>query len=101
MAIKPGDCIIKLKDLEVGFEVIKDWDGRNKEVPRFEPFWGNFLRHVKDTTEWKAGWDAYDKNFEQKLNEFNATYKQTKKWSDRYIKFKTHSDLTFFVLRWT
>lgn len=42
MAIKPGDCIIKLKDLEVGFEVIKDWDGRNKEVPRFEPFWITF-----------------------------------------------------------
>lgn len=101
MAIKPNDCVIKIKDLEVGFEVIKDWDGRNKQVPVYEPYWSKFLQHVKDTTNWQSGWDAYDRNFENQLNKFNATYKQTKKWDDRYIKFKTHADLTFFVLKWS
>ena len=101
MAIKPNDCIIKLKDLEIGFDCILDWDGSNKKIPVYEPYWTNFLDHVKETTDWKSGWDAYDKNFENQLKKFNATYKNTKKYNDRYVKFNKHSDLTFFVLKWS
>lgn len=101
MAIKPNDCVIKIKDLEIGLETVKDWDGRNKEIAIYEPYWANFLQYVKDTTDWKIGWEAHDKNFEKQLKKFNAIYKNTKKWDDRYIKFKSHSDLTFFILRWS
>jgi len=101
MAIKPNDCIIKIKDLEIGFDTAVDWDGRIKQTPVYEPYWTNFLQHVRETTDSNLGWDAYDKNFEQQVKKFNATYKNTKKWDDRYLKFKTHSDLTFFVLRWS
>jgi hypothetical protein len=99
MAIKPNDCVIRLKDLEIGVETIND-AGMYVQVPVFETYWNNFSRHVKDTTDWKSGWDAYDKNFVKQLAKFNATYKNTKKYEDRYVKFKSHSDLTFFVLRW-
>lgn len=101
MAIRPNDCVIKLKDLEVGFETKTDWYGELKRSPVHEPYWANFLAHVKETTDWNSGWQAYDKNFEKQLAKFDATYKQTKKYDERYIKFKTHSDLTFFVLRWS
>ena len=100
MAIKPNDCVIKIKDLEIGFDTAFDVYGRNQEVVVYEPYWANFLAHVNETTDAKLGWDAYDKHFEKELKKFNATYKNTKKWDDRYIKFKKHSDLTFFVLRW-
>jgi hypothetical protein len=101
MAIKPNDCVIRIKDLEIGVETITDY-GRSVEVPVYEKYWTNFSRHVKDTTDWKAGgWNAYDKNFEQQLAKFNATFKNTKKYDERYIKFKSHSDLTFFILRWS
>jgi hypothetical protein len=101
MAIKPNDCVIRIKDLEIGVETITDY-GKSVEVTVYEKYWTNFLRHVKDTTDWKAGgWNAYDKNFEQQLAKFNATFKNTKKYDERYIKFKSHSDLTFFVLRWS
>jgi hypothetical protein len=101
MAIKPNDCIIKIKDLEIDYIITAKWDGGQNQTPIFEPYWSKFLEHVNNSTDKGAGWDAYDKNFEQQLKKFNATYKQTKKWDDRYIKFKTHSDLTFFVLRWS
>lgn len=99
MAIKPNDCVIKIKDLEIGFEIKLDY-GRKQEVIVYEPYWSNFLAHVNKTTDVKLGWDAYDKHFEKELKKLNAIYKNTKKWDDRYIKFKSHSDLTFFILRW-
>lgn len=101
MAIKPDDCVIKIKDLEIGFDTKPDWSGRNIQVPVYEPYWNNFCQHVKDTTDYKLGWDAYDNHFVKELKKFNAIYKNTKNWDDRYIKFKKHSDLTFFVLRWS
>ena len=61
MAIKPDDCVIKIEDLVIGSETIRDWDGRPKQVPVYESYWTNFLAHVKETTEWKAEWDAYEK----------------------------------------
>jgi hypothetical protein len=100
MAIKPNDCVIKIEDLVVGSETVKDWRGRDGQVAVYEPYWANFLAHVKETTDYQTGWDAYDRNFEQQLAKFNATFKNTKKWDDRYVKFKSHKDLTFFVLRW-
>lgn len=100
MAIKPNDCVIKIEDLVVGYETVPDDRRRPQTIPVYETYWTNFLIHVKDTTDWKAEWDAYDKNFVRQLAKFNATYKRTKKYDDHYIKFKSHSDLTFFVLRW-
>jgi len=101
MAIKPDDCVIKLKDLETGVRISKDWYGGNKEIPVYVPYWKNFLAHVKDTTDWKSGFNAYDENFNLQLAKFNGTFKQTKKWDDRYIKFRSHRDLTLFILRWS
>ena len=100
MAIKPDDCVIKIKDLVIGFETAVDWRGRDEQVSVYEPYWTNFLAHVKETTDWHRGWNAYDDNFERELKKFNAIYKNTKKHDDRYVKFKNHSDLTFFILRW-
>lgn len=99
MAIKPNDCVIRIKDLEIGVDTIYV-DGRSVEATVYETYWSNFCEHVKITTDWYSGWDAYDKNFEKQLAKFNATYKQTKNYDERYIKFKSHKDLTFFVLRW-
>jgi len=101
MAIKPNDCVIKIEELVIGTETIRDWDGRNKQVPVYETYWTNFLQHVKETTVWQAGWDAYDRNFQTQLKKFNGTYKNTKNYNDRYVKFKKHSDLTFFILKWS
>jgi hypothetical protein len=100
MAIKPNDCVIKLNDLIIDYKTDLDWDGRKRKVPVNAAYWENFLQYVKDTTDWKSELDAYDKNFVRQLAKFNATYKETKNYDDRYIKFKSHSDLTFFVLRW-
>lgn len=101
MAIKPNDCIIKIEDLVIGYETTKDWSGRPQQTPVYEKYWVNFLEHVKVTTDYKPGWDAYDRNFVRQLAKHNAVFKQTKNYDDRYIKFKTHSDLTFFVLKWS
>lgn len=100
MAIKPDDCVIKIKDLEIGFKTESDIYGSGKFAV-YEPYWNNFCQHVKDTTDYKLGWDAYDKHFVKELKKFNAICKNTKNWDDRYIKFKKHSDLTFFILRWS
>ena len=100
MAIKPNDCVIRIEDLVIGYETTKDWSGRPQQTPVYETYWANFLEHVKETTDWKTEWDAYDKNFERQLKKFNATFKHTKNYNDRYVKFKKHSDLTFFVLKW-
>lgn len=96
MAIKPDDCIIKIRDLEIGVDADTD-----DNIIKYEPYWENFLRYVRDTTGSDMGWDAYNKNFEKQLKKFNATYKNTKKWDDRYVKFNTHGDLTYFVLKWS
>lgn len=100
MAIKPNDCVIKLKDLVVSRERVLD-RGEIIEKEKYAKYWTNFLKHVNDTTDWKSGWNAHDKNMSVQLAKFNATFKQTKNWDDRYIKFKTHKDLTMFVLKWS
>jgi hypothetical protein len=102
MAIKPDDCVIRLKDLEIGTDTVSDRFGRPQEVSVYEPYWANFLSHVKETTDWKSGgWNEYDINFEKQLAKFNAVFKNTKKYDERYVKFKSHKDLTFFMLRWS
>lgn len=101
MAIKPNDCVVKVKDLVIGSEVIKDWDGHNQRKPVYEPYWANFLQHVERTCPQRVNMYTYNNHFVSELSKFNATMKETKKWDDRYIKFKAHSDLTFFVLRWS
>ena len=100
MAIKPNDCVIKLKDLVVKTERVVD-RGQIIEKEHYAKYWENFLKHVANTTDWASGWDAQNRNLKAELAKFNAIYKETKKSADRYIKFKTHKDLTMFVLRWS
>lgn len=101
MAIKPNDCVIKIKDLIVGYHTVTTYDGRLNRIEQYAPYWEKFMKHVKDNANWKTEWDALDKSLERELTKFNATYKVTKKWDDRYIKFATHGDLTYFVLKWS
>lgn len=109
MAIKPGDCVIRIKDLVIGKKMVADpWGGRRFEVDEYEKFWENFSQHVIDSTKkidtknWKD-WSVPPETwvYEQELAKFGATHKETKRHSDRYVKFKTHEDLTMFVLRWS
>ncbi len=102
MAIKPNDCVIKLKDLVIGYEPFTDFLGVTESKAVFVPCWTKFLTHVHDTTDWQSSdWNSYDKNLDVQLAKFNAVYKHTKKWEDRYIKFNSHKDLTMFVLKWS
>lgn len=106
MAIKPNDCVVKLKDLVIGHELVTDVFGHTESREKFVPYWANFLQYVRSTTNWQSrDWrkacNAYDKNLNSQLSKFNAVYKQTKKWEDHYIKFNSHRDLTMFVLRWS
>jgi hypothetical protein len=109
MAIKPNDCIIRIEDLVIGIrEGIDPWTGRDVVVTQYEQYWENFCEHVNklskkvDTKNWKD-WRVTPENmiYEQELARFGAVHKETKKFADRYVKFKTHADLTMFVLRWS
>lgn len=105
MAIKPTDCIIRIKDLQIGTELSDGIFGK-QTIPIYEKHWGNFLKHVRETTNWDTDfWDtdfyAYDKNFIEQLAAYNAVYKRTKKWDDSYIKFKTTGDMMLFILKWS
>jgi hypothetical protein len=102
MAIKPNDCVVKLKDLIIGHEPVTDFLGVTDSKAVFATYWENFLTHVENTTNWQSrDWNAYDKNLALQLAKFNAVYKQTKNWEDHYLKFNSHKDLTLFVLRWS
>ena len=101
MSIKPNDCVIKLKDLVVERKRVFDQYGEIYDQENYVNYWTNFLKHVSETTDRELGWNAYDKNMSAQLAKFNAIYKETKKPEDRYIKFKTHKDLTLFVLKWS
>lgn len=83
MAIKPDDCIIKIKDLF------------------YESYWENFLQHVKSTCPPRNNWNTYDNHLESELSKFNGVLKETKNRNNRYIKFKKQSDLAFFILKWS
>ena len=101
MAIKPNDCVIKIENLIIGYEPCRgQFSEHTSERPVYEPYWANFLEHVERTCPQRVNMYTYDNHFVSELAKFNAVMKETKKWDDRYIKFKTHSDLTFFVLRW-
>lgn len=105
MAIKPDDCVIRIESLAVGTKEIRDWDGRLREVTLYEKYWENFLDHVGNNAKkfkpanWKV--NPYDVVFAEELAKYKATYKVTKKWSERYIKFRSHKDLMLFILRWS
>ena len=109
MAIKPNDCVIKIEDLVVGTKrAIDPWNGREVEVTRYEQYWENFCQHVNelskkvDTKNWKD-WRVTPENmiYEQELAKFGAVHKETKNFSDRYIKFKSHGHLTLFVMKFS
>jgi hypothetical protein len=106
MAIKPNDCVIRIEDLIIGTkEVVDSWNGRMVEVDRYEQYWENFQEHInevsKSITQTTWNQSPYDIAFEQELNKHGGSLKQTKNWNNRYIKFKSHSHLTMFVLRFS
>lgn len=106
MAIKPNDCVIKFKDLVVGTKKVTDpYNGRSVEVVRYEQYWEKFQTHVEKLAKnvKQTRWDQspYDIIEEQELGKYGGTFKQTKNWDDRYIKFKSHAHLTMFVLKFS
>lgn len=109
MAIKPGDCVIKIEDMVIGTKrAIDSWNGREIQITEYEKYWENFNSHVHevankiDASHW-TNWKQSPSQlvYEQELKKFGAVHKETKNFSDRYIKFKSHKHLTMFVLRWT
>lgn len=105
MAIKPNECTIRIEDLVVGKKRTYFQDGNVYEIPIYAKYWENFNKHVDDiakgvkTLNWRI--NRRDVIFKEELEKFGATYKHTKKWEDRYIKFKSHKHFTMFVLRWS
>lgn len=106
MAIKPTDTIIPYDELVT-------WE--NEETPHYRraykvEYLKNFHEYVDELYKNMAA--EYVKNkerirfdlsqtiFVQELGKFNAMYKY-KPNGKSYIKFKTASDLTYFVLRWS
>lgn len=101
MAIKPNDCVVKIQDLVIGTKKVPDGWGGKVNVPEYQKFWENFTQHVDAIVKKKKLWNAHIAILEEELSKYNATYKETKNWDSRYVKFETHSDYTFFVLSWS
>ena len=105
MAIKPDDCVIRIEDLVVGTKEITDWDGRPRQVPRYEQYWENFCRHTDDLKT-KVKWNAHSKDpwqhvVDDELAKYGAIFKRTKQYRNNYVKFKSHKHLTMFIMRWS
>lgn len=109
MAIKPNDCVIKIKDLIIGTkQSIDPWTHNEIEVTEYEKYWENFNDHVRKLaqaviiTNWRD-WRYTPTHMimDQELKKFGAVIKETKNYDDSYIKFNTHADLTMFILRWS
>jgi hypothetical protein len=99
MSIKPDDCVIYLDKLST-WEKRLDPFGRMSEQRIYPPYWEKFLRHANKKIDWSLGINAQQNTLKAELKKHNATYKQTKNGSE-YVKFKSHSALTMFILRWS
>jgi len=102
MAIKPGDCILnlsKLRTLEDGIDMF----GRPAQVWVYPKYWSNFTRYCDKKVDWKnirsGVGDLKYEVLKQELAKYGATHKYTK-LGEEFVKFKRHSDLTFFILKW-
>jgi hypothetical protein len=105
MAIKPNECVIRVKDLVVGTKQQLDWDNRKYEVPQYAKYWENFCEHV-DKTNSNISWNGHGKNpwdqtIDIELAKHGAKFKRTKEYNDNYLKFKSHKHLTMFIMRWS
>lgn len=97
MAIKPNDCIVPYGKLvrwvRTGRSV---WDTKREYD---EKYLENFDDHVYDLVR-KQNIDAEIIRGDE-LKKFGATYRPNRtNYEKTYIKFRTHADLTFFILRW-
>jgi hypothetical protein len=99
MSIKPDDCVIYLDKLST-WEKRPDMFGRMSEQRIYPPYWQKFLKHVNKKVDWSSSFNAQEKTLKEELKKQNATYKQTKNGGE-YVKFKSHSALTMFILRWS
>jgi hypothetical protein len=104
MAIRSGDCVVRIRDLEIGSEEVKDvWGDHTWSITKYEPFWENFLAHVKQKIKTLNKDPIFDDDviINQELKAYRATFKRTRRWDDSYIKFRSAADYTFFVLKWS
>lgn len=99
MAIKPNDCIIPYGKM-VKIHIRKPW---NIEYTFTEPYIKNFFYHVTSIQRERSKnkWTEFNVIMNEELKRYNAYYKENDNHLKTYIKFKTHADLTFFVLKWS
>lgn len=102
MAIKPSDCVLnltKLRTLEDGTNMF----GKPAQVWVYPTYWTNFTNYCNKKVDWKnisiGVRDPQGKIFKEELAKYGATHKYTKS-GDELVKFRRHSDLTMFMLRW-
>lgn len=104
MAIKPGDCVLNLSKLcmlEDGFDMF----GRRAKVWVYPKYWTNFTEYCNKKIDWKNtvytghSQDPQGTMLKEELAKYGATHKYTRS-GDELVKFKRHSDLTMFILRW-
>jgi hypothetical protein len=101
MAIKPDDCIVPYGKLVRWVQNGNSY--RDYKLVYDVAYLENFNTHCMElfrvVKQPEIG--TRDKIRDEELAKFNAVYKTHKKGADRdYIKFKSHADLTYFVMRW-
>lgn len=101
MAIKPTDCVIYIKDLIVYQESYRDSMGFYREEIRYVPYWQRFMEYVRQEEQRDGLWIPSTSFMAKILEQHNATYHSPKDYNKRYIKFRTHADLTMFILKWS
>ena len=107
MAIKPDDCIVPYGKLKCWSPYSQgSWDGEwVYKAPYLEKFDKHISQLAKDNrylqnNDWR--FSLTDKLRDQELAKFKAVFKKHKTDSTKsYIKFKSYSALTMFILKWS
>jgi len=99
MAIKPNDCIVPYGKLVRWVSGPNGTSWRNIELQHDVAYLKNFDEHVSALSKQSREIEYLIRDRE--LAKFNATFKTHRTNSDNnYIKFGSHADLTFFILKW-
>ena len=100
MAIKPTDIIVYLDEVGYWQEETVWWNDEKKEKVYHRPkYWQNFYLHATKNLKIQATVRLHDQAIEQGLKPYKAEYKESKARGP-YLKFKTQSAYTFFMLKW-
>lgn len=104
MAIKPTDAIIYLEPSEL--RTYTDWhdavNWHDAVAFRWPPFWEKFLEaNVNEEWTKNAAKYHYDRNrlVKERFKPYGE-YKVTNR-GKTYLKFRSHSALSFFLLKWS